>query len=96
MHTYIGKRTSSYKQRGRTDDFVTRVTRLGEFSPVERLFTLGSIFLKITKVDKIFGAMYFVPCLRLSINFDQYWLGFVRFFENSSGRPAQPTSLRCN
>jgi hypothetical protein len=34
-----------------------RVTRLGEFSPNERLFSLGS-FLKITEVDQIFGDFF--------------------------------------
>jgi hypothetical protein len=33
-----------------------RVTRLGEFSPTERLFTLGS-FLKIKEVAKIIGLL---------------------------------------
>jgi hypothetical protein len=35
----------------------SRVTRLGEFSPVRRLFILG-IFLKITKVAHIFGLPF--------------------------------------
>jgi hypothetical protein len=34
-----------------------RVARLGEFSPIERLFTFGSV-LKITKVAQNFGLRF--------------------------------------
>jgi hypothetical protein len=37
--------------------FETRVTRLGEFSPIGWLFTLGS-FLKMTEVAQIFGLLF--------------------------------------
>jgi hypothetical protein len=36
----------------------TRVTRLGEFSPIVQLFTLG-IFLKIEEVAQIYGLIFF-------------------------------------
>jgi hypothetical protein len=52
-----------------------RVTRLGEFSPLRWLLTLGS-FLKITKVSQHFG--FFFPRLGLFINFG---LHFGRFFQ---------------
>jgi hypothetical protein len=38
-------------------DVAVRVTRLGEFSPLGRLFTLCS-FLKITKVAQILGLPF--------------------------------------
>jgi hypothetical protein len=34
-----------------------RVTRLGDFSPIGRLFTLG-LFTKITKVAQMFGLIF--------------------------------------
>jgi hypothetical protein len=57
----------------------SRVTRLGEFSHIERLFPLGS-FLKNTELAKIFG--YFFPQISLCINFGKKWHGlhFGRFF----------------
>jgi hypothetical protein len=38
---------------------VVRVTRLGEFSLIGQLFTLGRVFLKIAEVAQILG--YFFP-----------------------------------
>jgi hypothetical protein len=50
-----------------------RVTRLGEFSPIGRLFSLES-YLKITKVGQIFWAT-FLPQQMFCINFDKKWVG---------------------
>jgi hypothetical protein len=60
---------------------IGRVTRLGEFSPIGRLFTLGS-FLKITKVAHIFGASFF-PRKKGCVDFSKKWLGlhFERIFQ---------------
>jgi hypothetical protein len=35
-----------------------RVTRLSEFSPIGRLFTLGSFFWKLHKVTKFWGNLF--------------------------------------
>jgi hypothetical protein len=45
---------------------------LGKFSPIGRLFTLGS-FLKITEAGEIFG--YFFQQLSLGIDFDKKRVG---------------------
>jgi hypothetical protein len=49
-----------------------RVTRLGDFSPIWRLFTLAT-FWKITEVPQIFGMLF--PCLILCIKFEKKWFG---------------------
>jgi hypothetical protein len=54
------------------------VTRLGDFSPLGRLFTLGS-FLKRTEVAKLFGLLFKRSLILGHI------LGY--FFTNSSGHP---------
>jgi hypothetical protein len=36
----------------------TRVTRLAEFSPIGRLFILGSFFMKITEITQIYGLLF--------------------------------------
>jgi hypothetical protein len=63
---------------------LSRVTRLGEFSPIGQLIPLGS-FLKITDVAQIFN--YFVLLFQLWINFDKNGLGYILgdCFSNSSG-----------
>jgi hypothetical protein len=63
-----------------------RVTRLGEFSPIRRLFTLGS-FLKKYKRKLIFGLLNTAE--KLCINFDKKWVGlhFGRFFRNHIWSP---------
>jgi hypothetical protein len=64
----------------------TRVTRLGEFSPVGRLFAPGR-FLKITKVAQIIVQFFH----KLRVNFLQgNGLGYILgdFFPSSSGHPA--------
>jgi hypothetical protein len=62
-----------------------RVTRLGEFSPIGRLNTLG-IFVKITE---IFGLLFSrgKSCLLI---FTKNGLGYILgdFFTNASGHPA--------
>jgi hypothetical protein len=65
----------------------TRVTRLCEFSPVGRVFTLGS-FLKITEVAQILGQLFYT-WQNVCSNFDKNVLGhiFGDFFTNSSGHP---------
>jgi hypothetical protein len=56
-----------------------RVTRLGEFSPIWRLFTLGSFFLKITEVAQI--LCFVLERYKLCINSDKegFGLHFRRF-----------------
>jgi hypothetical protein len=49
---------------------------LGEFSPIVRLFTLGS-FLKITKVAKMFGQLFFTVHTFLTKN---VWASFGAIF----------------
>jgi hypothetical protein len=48
---------------------------LGEFSPIGRLFTLGS-FCKISEATQIFGLHF--PWYMLSINFDKK-MGWAKF-----------------
>jgi hypothetical protein len=57
------------------------VTRLGQFSPIGRLFASGS-FLK-TEVAQSFGHLF--PPLKFYINFDQKMWGDILacFFKNS-------------
>jgi hypothetical protein len=50
----------------------TRVARLGEFSPIGRLLTLGS-FLKIKEAEKCFGLLS--SKLKIRVNFDKEWIG---------------------
>jgi hypothetical protein len=59
---------------------LNRATRLGEFSPIGRSFTLWQN--KITELAQLFGG-YFFPKYRLSINFDKKLIGlrFGRFFQ---------------
>jgi hypothetical protein len=62
---------------------------LGEFSPIGRLFTVGSpVFLKIAEVAQIFWAAFLQP-YKLLTNFGKKMIGlrFGRFFTNSSGHP---------
>jgi hypothetical protein len=56
-----------------------RVTRLGEFLPFVRLFSLGS-FWEITEVAQIYGVLF--PQVKLCINFDKKMFGlhFGRLF----------------
>jgi hypothetical protein len=49
-----------------------RVTRLGELSPIGRLFTLGS-FLKVTGVTQISGNYFPQYCL----NIDKEWVELI-------------------
>jgi hypothetical protein len=64
------------EQGDQIDEFmevvVNRVTRLDEFMPIGRLFTLGR-FLKIADVDHILGC--FFPRLRSRMGFDQNGFG---------------------
>jgi hypothetical protein len=66
---------------------VTRVTRLGEFSPKVWLLTLGS-GLKITKAANFYGVLF--PMVPVIINLTKNGLGYILgdFFTNSSGHPA--------
>jgi hypothetical protein len=52
----------------------SRVTRLGEFSPKGRHFTLGGI-IKFSEVAQTFGLLF--PKFRLCINFDKKWVGRI-------------------
>jgi hypothetical protein len=78
-----------------------RVTGLGEFSPLGRLFTFGSFFLGdclLLAVSLKIMCMYngipnlgrFFPLLKLRNNFDKTELGYIlgHFLKNSSSRPA--------
>jgi hypothetical protein len=62
------------------------VTRLGEFSPIGRLFSLGSFL--INRGAQNFGLIF--PQIKLYIMFGPKILGlyFGRFFTNPSGHPA--------
>jgi hypothetical protein len=57
----------------------SRVTRFGVFSPVGRLFTLGSR-LKMTEVVQILGLLF--PQYKLRVDFSKKWVGihFGRLF----------------
>jgi hypothetical protein len=70
---------------------LSRVTRLGDFSPIERLFTLGSFLITyIPMPAKCYGN--FFHCLS-----DAYLGTYVhfdkngRFFTNPSGHSACPS-----
>jgi hypothetical protein len=65
-------------------------TRLGEFSPIEWLFTLGSS-LKMTEVARIYGLLFTnVSATYLLILTKMGWNRYIfgYFFKNSSGHPA--------
>jgi hypothetical protein len=71
----------------------TRVTRLGEFSPIGRLFTLGSV-MKITEVAKHFGLL--IKTETVMYSFDKKWVGQhfgLLFFSNSSGHPGRLATI---
>jgi hypothetical protein len=53
--------------------FLNRVTRLGEFSPIGRLFTLGCVR-KITEVAQIYGLHFFHGTIYVLI-LTKKWLG---------------------
>jgi hypothetical protein len=55
------------------DRVLYRVTRLGEYSPLERLFTLGS-FSKITKVARILEYFFSGKKVTDEIGQKSYWL----------------------
>jgi hypothetical protein len=64
-----------------------RVARLGDFSPIGRLFSLRVVFsYKITKVAQTFGLI--LPT--------KIWVGLHlgRFFTNSSSHPARTVRFR--
>jgi hypothetical protein len=65
-----------------------RVTRLGEFSPIGWLFTLGS-FLKMTKVAQIYGLHFPNVSATCVLILRKNGLGYLlgAFFANSSGHP---------
>jgi hypothetical protein len=65
----------------------TRVTRLGEFSTIGRLFALGSC-LKMTEVAQILGLLVSSQQVTESF-FSKNRLGHIlgAFFINSSGHP---------
>jgi hypothetical protein len=65
---------------------------LGEFSPIERLFTLHS-GLEITEVAHIFGLLFStVPVTYVSAYFEQKWVGlhFGRLFQKRIWSPCSP------
>jgi hypothetical protein len=65
--------------------YVCRVTRLGEFSPIERLSSSGSFFGNYGISPKMFG--YFFPPITFIYKFRKNGLGNILgdFFSNSSG-----------
>jgi hypothetical protein len=62
------------------------VTRLGEFSPIRWLFTLGSFLLNYRSTPHIWAAF---SRSSLCINFNKKWFGlhFGWFFTASCGHP---------
>jgi hypothetical protein len=64
------------------------VTRLGEFSPIAQLFSLGSFFKKRLKQPKLFWLL-FVHSKKIHFYFEENGLCFTLgdFFKNSSGHP---------
>jgi Na+-driven multidrug efflux pump len=75
---------------------ISRVTRLGEFSPIGRLFILCSFFVNHTStyVAKAFGKKNFHgtnSCIRFGKECGVRWwaLFWVIFFRASSGHPAR-------
>jgi hypothetical protein len=72
----------------------SRVTRLGEFSPIGQLFSLGS-FSNLQKWHKFLG--YFFPRHKLGVKFwhimswDAFW---AIFFKKSSGHPVRASVVR--
>jgi hypothetical protein len=62
---------------------LTRVTRLGEFSPIGRLFSLGSIVITIV-VAQILGLLFHNTCY-ISISFDKKpdWATLWAFFSQT-------------
>jgi hypothetical protein len=64
------------------------MTRFGEFSPIVRLFTLGS-FLKLKEAAQIFGLLFSHGEKYVCNNFDKNGLGYMLgdFLTNSSGHP---------
>jgi hypothetical protein len=69
------------------DGWVSRVTRLGEFSPIGRLFTL-----KIAEVAHIFWATRFHGTSIVLNLMKNSWATFwATFFKNTSGHPGRET-----
>jgi hypothetical protein len=66
----------------------TRVTRLGEFSPVGRFIPLGGL-LKLTEVAHLFVLLFTTLMVTYVLIFTKCGLGFNlgEFFTNSSGHP---------
>jgi hypothetical protein len=81
----VYQQTYVHKQAYFNISVVARVTRLGGFSPILGLFTLGSFFLKITDVAQCLGDLF--PQLKLRIDFDKSGLGYTfgDTLTNSSG-----------
>jgi hypothetical protein len=70
--------SNAYKHFSLVLRVLSRVTRLGKFSPNGQLFTLGRFFL-ITEVAQNFGLLF--PLYRMLINFDKKWVGLhLRLF----------------
>jgi hypothetical protein len=77
---------------GQYSEILSRVTRLGEFSLIGPLFTVGTV-LKITEVEQIFGLLF--PRYRNVLILTKKCLGYilVDFMTKSSGHPdSQPRS----
>jgi hypothetical protein len=70
---------------------VPRATRLGEFSPNGRLFTLGS-GLKITEVARISGLLFFHGTSYVSISTKKCWATFWATFSQTHLVTLEPTS----
>jgi hypothetical protein len=71
-----------------------RVTRLGEFSPIRRLFTLGR-FSKMTEVAQIIGEYIFdgLSCL-LILAKKSVWLHYGQFFQKDIRSPCRQADVR--
>jgi hypothetical protein len=74
-----------------------RVTGLGEFSPTERLFTLGSCCLIIKEVTRTFGLVF--STVKVMYEFCEKWVWATLeaiFWTNSSGHPGSlPVLIIC-
>jgi hypothetical protein len=76
------------------ESVMARVTRLVEFSSIERLFTLAH-FLKVTEVAHIFGILVSKEKVTYVISLTKIGLGYILgdFIINSSGRPGYGTKI---
>jgi hypothetical protein len=90
LNSVVGGKTF-FPRNWKSQHRASRVTRLGDFSPIGRLFTLTS-FLEMTEVRKGVGP-FFPRCELRNSFFDGYSLGV--FFTNTSGHLLPSRRLKC-